>query len=587
MFSGLREAAAQVALTTTFTYQGQLDNNGAPVKGAYDLTFAVFDTNSAGSQVGSTLTNPAVAISNGLFTVMLDFGAGIFTGPDRWLEIGVATNGDPAFATLSPRQPITPAPEAIFSSVAGAVTDNGITSTMVAGNTVVKSLNGLRDDVTLEAGANLTLTTNGNTLSLAAVGSGGSGIWSLNGADTYYTAGGVAIGTNSLFPGYRLDVNGQAIFGVGGNGGGFVSFGTPNAETGMTINGNGSSRADLRFDGSTLKLLAGPGVGPPSAAGGISINTVGGVGVGILPTAGSGIRLDVNGAVIMRPGGGGGGVVSFGTPNAETGMTINGNGSSRADLRFDGSTLKLLAGPGNGPPANGIFINTAGNVGIGNFTPVERLTVGGISPADTKLEVNAGGDTYAALRLKNNAGSWLWQVTPSNDSPGGRLRLTDETTGHEWVSITHGGNVSVATLTIRGGADLAEPFELSKEDIAKGSVVVIDEDNPGHLKVSERPYDTRVAGIVSGANGINPGIALHQEGVNEGGQNVALSGRVYVQADAAFGAIKPGDLLTTSNTPGHAMKVTNHAKAQGAILGKAMSSLKQGKGMVLVLVTLQ
>ena len=68
---------------------------------------------------------------------------------------------------------------------------------------------------------------------------------------------------------------------------------------------------------------------------------------------------------------------------------------------------------------------------------------------------------------------------------------------------------------------------------------------------------------------------------------MALSGRVYVLADASGGAIKPGDLLTTSTTPGHAMRVTDHNKAQGAILGKAMSALNDGKGMVLVLVTLQ
>ena len=78
-----------------------------------------------------------------------------------------------------------------------------------------------------------------------------------------------------------------------------------------------------------------------------------------------------------------------------------------------------------------------------------------------------------------------------------------------------------------------------------------------------------------------------QEGTLEAGQNVALTGRVYVQADASTGAIEPGDLLTTSDTPGHAMKVSDHAKAQGAILGKAMSALSEGKGMVLVLVTLQ
>ena len=89
------------------------------------------------------------------------------------------------------------------------------------------------------------------------------------------------------------------------------------------------------------------------------------------------------------------------------------------------------------------------------------------------------------------------------------------------------------------------------------------------------------------ANGIHPGIALQQEGALEGGQNVALSGRVYVRADTSNGAIKPGDLLTTSSSPGRAMKVTNHTRAAGAILGKAMTGLSKDNGMVLVLVTLQ
>jgi hypothetical protein len=96
-----------------------------------------------------------------------------------------------------------------------------------------------------------------------------------------------------------------------------------------------------------------------------------------------------------------------------------------------------------------------------------------------------------------------------------------------------------------------------------------------------------VAGIVSGAGGVNPGLTLSQRELVEGGQNVALTGRVYALADAANGPIEPGDLLTTSAVPGHAMKVTDHAIAQGAILGKAMSRLESGQGLVLVLVTLQ
>lgn len=159
---------------------------------------------------------------------------------------------------------------------------------------------------------------------------------------------------------------------------------------------------------------------------------------------------------------------------------------------------------------------------------------------------------------------------------------------YNWGNSTY-MHIFCSSITIEGGSDLAEPFAVSSPSgqFPPGSVVVIDQDHPGHLRVSSQPYDTRVAGVLSGANGVNPGIQMQQQGLLEGGKNVALTGRVYVLADAANGAINPGDLLTTSATPGHAMKVSDHARAQGAILGKAMTGLNQGKGMVLVLVTLQ
>jgi hypothetical protein len=239
------------------------------------------------------------------------------------------------------------------------------------------------------------------------------------------------------------------------------------------------------------------------------------------------MSIDTSGDIVMTPNGGSGGYGStyFGTPNGESGMSIK--GINRADVRFNGATLKLVAGLGGGPPPseNGITVNTAGNVGMGTDTPLARLDVR--------------------------------------------------------------GTTRTSVLTITGGSDLAEPFLMNGDDAQRGSVMVIDGEHPGRLKISNRAYDQHVAGIVSGANGINPGISLQQEGVLEGGQNVALSGRVYVLADATHSGIKPGDLLTTSDTPGHAMKAVNHVKAQGAILGKAMSSLSSGKGMVLVLVTLQ
>ncbi len=148
--------------------------------------------------------------------------------------------------------------------------------------------------------------------------------------------------------------------------------------------------------------------------------------------------------------------------------------------------------------------------------------------------------------------------------------------------------ITTPVLCINGGCDLAEPFRITGDrELAPGTVVVIDEHSPGELKISERPYDTRVAGVVSGAGGIKPGLTLQQSGVLEGGQHIALTGRVYVFADAGTAPIRPGDLLTTSETPGHVMRAVNEARRPGAILGKALSSLASGRGLVLTLVSLQ
>jgi len=150
------------------------------------------------------------------------------------------------------------------------------------------------------------------------------------------------------------------------------------------------------------------------------------------------------------------------------------------------------------------------------------------------------------------------------------------------------GWVYTTALRITGGTDLAEPFEISDgKSLPAGALVVIDEESPGQLKMSDKPYDRRVAGVISGAGGVNPGITLTQEGVFQDGQNVALSGRVYALADVSNGPITPGDLLTTSGRTGHAMKVTDRDRSQGAIIGKAMTSLTEGQGLVLVLVSLQ
>ena len=117
---------------TAFTYQGRLSDGAAAATGAYDLRFVIYDASSGGNQHGPVLTNSSVAVSDGLFTVALDFGASVFTGAERWLEIGVRTNGGTTFSLLSPRQPLTPTPYAIKASVSSALS-GGLSSSNLGG----------------------------------------------------------------------------------------------------------------------------------------------------------------------------------------------------------------------------------------------------------------------------------------------------------------------------------------------------------------------------------------------------------------------------------------------------------------------
>ncbi|MDW7980770.1 MAG: tail fiber domain-containing protein [Verrucomicrobiales bacterium] len=116
---------------TAFTYQGRLTAGNNPASGLYDFQFSVFDTAAGGTLIGGPYTNVAVPVTNGLFTAILDFGAAVFTGEPRWLEIAVRTNGSGGFTTLTPRQQITAAPYAIMAAgLSGTVSAAQLTGTL-------------------------------------------------------------------------------------------------------------------------------------------------------------------------------------------------------------------------------------------------------------------------------------------------------------------------------------------------------------------------------------------------------------------------------------------------------------------------
>jgi len=155
------------------------------------------------------------------------------------------------------------------------------------------------------------------------------------------------------------------------------------------------------------------------------------------------------------------------------------------------------------------------------------------------------------------------------------------------------GNITIRSsfsdtvvIELGEGLDYAEGFDVSENPaIEPGAVLMIDSENPGKLALSTSAYDTRVAGIVAGARDMRSGVRLGAAGFD---YDVALAGRVYCNVDATETSIEPGDLLTTSSTPGYAMKAVDSSRATGAILGKAMEPLAKGqKGQILVLVTLQ
>lgn len=139
-------AGRLAAQGTAFNYQGRLNDGGVPATGTYDLRFAVFYAATNGTQITYSLTNTAVVVSNGLFSVTLDFGSGVFTGTNYWLDIGVRTNGAASFTALFPRQPILPVPYAIFANSASNLL-GVLTAAQFSGNLPASQIAGASSNV--------------------------------------------------------------------------------------------------------------------------------------------------------------------------------------------------------------------------------------------------------------------------------------------------------------------------------------------------------------------------------------------------------------------------------------------------------
>lgn len=261
--SGLNlQLSTALAQGTAFTYQGQLQNGGALASGTYNLTFALFTNNAGGTAVAGPVTNNGVAVSNGLFTVVIDFGSGPWNGVSNWLEIAVETNGAVSFTTLAPRQEVTPTPYAIFANTASNLSGT-LSVGQLSGAIIDTQL--LHDAVTVNPGPGLSgggRVLLGNTIVLT-----NTGVLSVTGnADITATTlnGAVTLGdtaTNTDTP--------NTIVKRDGSGGFFGNYVTidgalnfPNTASNTTIITAGGSVLNLDTNYNFFAGLdAGPGLG--------------------------------------------------------------------------------------------------------------------------------------------------------------------------------------------------------------------------------------------------------------------------------------------------------------------------------------
>jgi hypothetical protein len=279
------------------------------------------------------------------------------------------------------------------------------------------------------------------------------------------------------------------------------------------------------------------------------------------------------------------------TPGIEGDLRIR-DEAGRDVFSFDGGGAKLSLGA----QGHGAFLavhDKGGNAVLsldgneGSLTIGSRGHGGTLSLVDADNRVMLTFDpTTAALYVgnKGNEGDVIVRNQAGKETiklDGGQCTVSVRNeSGSETVKID-GKTGDVLLL----GADCAEEFDVAGGGVDAGTVLVIHDE--GTLCPCVEAYDRRVAGVASGANGVNPGIILGRSQAPGARQPVALSGRVYCKVDARPAPIRVGDLLTTSPVPGHAMKATDATRAFGAVIGKALRPLESGRGMIPILVALQ
>jgi hypothetical protein len=228
-----------------------------------------------------------------------------------------------------------------------------------------------------------------------------------------------------------------------------------------------------------------------------------------------------------------------------------------------------------------VVVRTNGDVQVGAGTT--SIAASRVNAVFATTEVDAG------IAIAQNSGvNLLVQASGAGGFIGTTSNhpLVFRTNDQDRVTIDTSGNLRVAGDVILTNADCAEDFDVAASAVVDpGTVMVLGAE--GKLEHSQRAYDRRVAGVISGAGSYRPAIVLDRQEPCSDRKAIALVGKVYCKVDATDAPIEIGDLLTTSARPGHAMKATDPLKAFGAVIGKALRRHDAGQGLIPVLIALQ
>jgi hypothetical protein len=275
----------------------------------------------------------------------------------------------------------------------------------------------------------------------------------------------------------------------------------------------------------------------------------------------------------------GAGYVTVGGNDADGSITLLSQAGQRIQLDASGGNIWLGGHDKNGDlmlfpaAAKGAELNDPSKASI-------RLDGG-----ERRIRLR-GYDTKHVLKDRIQLIADRGKIMLGGNGAAGDLLLFKDTGDNE--------TTSQATIWIKGAtgdiilqnADCAEDFDVSEsEEIEPGTVMVLDQE--GRLERSTGAYDKKVAGVISGAGEYKPGIVLDKKESQKHRLPVALMGKAYCKVDAQYSSIEVGDLLTTSPTPGHAMKAKDTLKAFGAVIGKALRPLEAGTGLIPILIALQ